>query len=284
MDVINVFLLALAGGVLSLTGGFILLKNAKLAKILSQVSAPFAAGALLAAVFFDVLPEALEIGEMNNVFIWLLIGIVGFFILERRLNWFHHHHEHEADTNVKKRTPAMLVVGDTLHNAIDGAAIGIAYLADPMLGVVTAIAVALHEIPQEIGDFGLLLKAGWNKNKVLKVNLLSALACVATALATYFIGTGVEQIIAPALGLVSGMLLYIALSDVLPSVHDSKNHKKWLDKATLLFLSGIFIVWGAITLTHSVFDVHLHEDESNSEIHSDEHDEEHEEDEKDHKD
>lgn len=282
MDVLNVFLLSLAGGVFSLTGGFILLRNAKLAKLLSKISAPFAAGALLAAVFFDVLPEALDLGEVNNVFIWLLIGIVGFFILERRLNWFHHHHEHDADTNIKKRIPAMLVVGDTVHNAIDGAAIGIAYLADPMLGVVTAIAVALHEIPQEIGDFGLLLKAGWAKNKVLKVNLLSAMACVATALITYFVGSSVEQIIAPALGLVSGMLLYIALSDVLPTVHDSKNHKKWFDQATLLFITGLVVVWGAITITHSVFDTHAHDEDSQSESHKDD-EESHEEDEE-HKD
>lgn len=282
MDVLNVFILALAGGVISLSGGFVLLKNAKLAKLLSQISAPFAAGALLAAVFFDVLPEALELGKIDNVFIWLLLGIVGFFILERRLNWFHHHHEHDADKNVKKRIPAMLVVGDTVHNAIDGIAIGVAYLADPMLGVVTAIAVALHEIPQEIGDFGLLLKSGWAKSKVLKVNLLSAMACVVTALATYFIGNSVEQIIAPALGLVSGMLLYISLSDVLPTVHDSKNHKKWFDKATLLFLSGIIIVWGAITITHSVFDTHSHEEETHSETHKDG-DDDHDED-KEHKD
>lgn len=271
MDVINVFILALAGGVLSLTGGFILLKNAKLAKVLSQISAPFAAGALLAAVFFDVLPEALELDKVSNVFVWLLFGIVGFFILERRLNWFHHHHENEADNSIKKRLPAMLVVGDTVHNAIDGAAIGVAYLADPTLGLVTAIAVALHEIPQEIADFGLLLKAGWAKNKVLKVNLLSAMACVATALATYLIGSSIEQIIAPALALVSGMLLYIALSDVLPTVHDSKNHKKWLDKATLLFLSGIVIVWGAISITHRIFDVHSHENEAHAENHDDDH-------------
>lgn len=272
MDLIYVLLLALAGGVISLSGGFVLLSNSRLAKTISQVSAPFAAGALLAAVFFDVLPEAIELGGTSKVFIWLLAGVVGFFILERRLNWFHHHHEHQADSSIKKRIPAMLVVGDTVHNAIDGMAIGVAYLADPTLGVVTAIAVALHEIPQEIADFGLLLKSGWPKKKVLKVNLLSAMACVATALATYLIGSSVEQIISPALGLVSGMLLYIALSDVLPTVHDTKNHKKWLDKATILFIAGIVTVWGAVTLTHSVFDVHSHDEASHSDQHSDEED------------
>lgn len=272
MDLIYVLLLALAGGVISLSGGFVLLGNSRLAKTISQVSAPFAAGALLAAVFFDVLPEAIELGGTSKVFIWLLVGVVGFFILERRLNWFHHHHEHQADSSIKKRIPAMLVIGDTVHNAIDGMAIGVAYLADPTLGVVTAIAVALHEIPQEIADFGLLLKSGWPKKKVLKVNLLSAMACVATAIATYLIGSSVEQIISPALGLVSGMLLYIALSDVLPTVHDTKNHKKWLDKATILFIAGIVTVWGAVTLTHKVFDVHSHEEASHGDQHSDEED------------
>lgn len=266
MDFIYLILLAAIGGVFSLAGGVILLKNNKLASLVSHVAAPFAAGSLLAAVFFDLLPEALELGKLENVFLWTLGGIVIFFLLERRLGWFHHHHEHQEETKKIHRLPAMLIVGDTVHNAIDGAAIAIAYIADPTLGVVTAIAVALHEIPQEIGDFGLLLKAGWKKSKVLKVNLLSAMASVVTAVFVYLIGSNSEVLIAPALGLISGMLLYISLSDVLPTVHETKTGRKWFDNASMLFVAGIIAVWGAVSITHNVFDTHDHlEDSSNSE-------------------
>lgn len=272
MDFVYLLILATIGGVFSLAGGLLLLRNKKLANIISHIASPFAAGALLAAVFFDLLPEALEIDDKGSILLWVLAGIVGFFLLERRLGWFHHHHEHEKDQNIKHRLPAMLVVGDTVHNAIDGVAIGIAFLANPGLGVVTALAVALHEIPQEIADFGLLLKAGWKKSKIIKVNILSALASVIAAVAVYLIGIDMEKIIAPALALVSGMLLYIALSDVLPTVHETKSGRKWFDNSALLVILGIVIVWGAVVLTHNVFNTHSldgaeeHRDET-TEIH-----------------
>jgi zinc and cadmium transporter len=268
MELLNLLLLTAFGGVFSLAGGFIMLKNSKVAKLVSHVSAPFAAGSLVATVFFDLLPEALSEEVSDKVFFWVLIGIVGFFLLERRLGWFHHHHEHKAENNNKHRLPAMLVIGDTVHNAIDGAAIAVAFLAHPTLGIVTAFAVALHEIPQEIGDFGLLLKAGWDKQRVLRVNLLSAMASVAAAVFVYAIGLNVEQMIAPALGLISGMLLYIALSDVLPTVHETKSGRKWFDNASLLFVAGIIVVYCAVNLTHKFVDDHHGDEPHTSEVKS----------------
>lgn len=264
MQLINLILLTLFGGVFSLVGGVVLLKNKKMAKILSHISAPFAAGALLAAVFFDLLPEALDIDKSTTILFWALTGIIGFFILERRLGWFHHHHEHDKEIGLRKRMPAMLIIGDTVHNAIDGAAIAIAFIADPGLGVVTALAVALHEIPQEIGDFGLLLKAGWKPKDVLKVNVLSALSSVVVAVVVYFVGQGLESFIGPSLGLISGMLLYVALSDVVPTVHETKSGRKWFDNASMLLLAGVAIVYSGITITHGL--IHdSHEDNHSSE-------------------
>jgi len=262
MQLINLILLTIFGGVFSLIGGVILLQNKKLANLLSHISAPFAAGALLAAVFFDLLPEALELGGPPTILLWALFGIVGFFVLERRLGWFHHHHEHEKEKGSKSRLPAMLIVGDTVHNAIDGAAIAIAFLANPGLGVVTALAVALHEIPQEIGDFGLLLKAGWKPKDVLKVNVLSALSSVVVAVAVYFIGQDLDKFIGPSLGLISGMLLYVALSDVVPSVHETKSGRKWFDNASLLLVAGVATVYIGISLTHDL--MHSSHDETHS--------------------
>ena len=252
MQVVYLLMLTLLGSVFSLFGGFVLLRNNKIAQLISHLSAPFAAGALLAAVFFDLLPEALEFKESSTVFLWVLIGVVVFFLLERRLGWFHHHHEHENEKNAQHRLPTMLVIGDSVHNAIDGAAIAIAFLADPTLGLVTTIAVALHEIPQEIGDFGLLLKAGWEKKRIIRINVLSAMSAVVAAMMVYFIGSSTEQIIAPALGLISGMLLYISLSDVLPTVHEAKSGRKWFDNSSLLFVAGIVVVYVAVEVTHSI--------------------------------
>lgn len=250
MNIFHLIALALAGSLVSLAGGFLLLTNRKLALFVAKISGSFAAGALIAAVFFDLLPEALNYSDnaSGNILGWSLIGITIFFILERRLRWFHHHHEHATDRTL----PAMLIIGDTLHNAIDGVVIAFAYLADPAVGVVTTIAVAFHEIPQEIGDFGLLLKSGWGRRKIILANVLSALATVVAAMVVFLIGRDHENLVGPALALSAGMLLYVALSDVLPSVHEKHPSRKWLDSANLLFLAGVMVVYLAIRIAHLV--------------------------------
>lgn len=250
MNIFHLILLATTGSVVSLAGGFLLLSNRKLALIVAKFSGSFAAGALIAAVFFDLLPEAIEHTDKSadSILTWALIGIAGFFVLERRLRWFHHHHEHGADRTL----PAMLIIGDTVHNAIDGVVIAFAYLADPAVGAVTTIAVAFHEIPQEIGDFGLLLKSGWARKKIVLANILSALATVVAAMVVFLIGKNQEALVAPALALSAGMLLYIALSDVLPSVHEKNPSRKWLDSSNLLFLAGVAVVYLAIKIAHIV--------------------------------
>lgn len=251
MNIYHLIALSAIGSLVSLTGGVLLLTNRKLAFLVAKISGSFAAGALIAAVFFDLLPEAINYSDesASSVMSWALFGIVGFFILERRLRWFHHHHEHGGVTG-DRTLPAMLVIGDTIHNAIDGVVIAFAYLADPALGVVTTIAVAFHEIPQEIGDFGLLLKSGWGRKKIVLANIFSALATVVAAMTVFLVGRDHEQLVAPALALSAGMLLYIALSDVLPSVHEKQPSRKWLDSANLLFIAGASVVYVAIKIAH----------------------------------
>lgn len=253
MNIYFLLLLATIGSVVSLAGGFLLLVNIKLASKLAKFSGPFAAGALIVAVFFDLLPEAISYSERSAEYIlgWTLVGVAIFFILERRLRWFHHHHEHGAD-GASRTLPLMLIVGDTVHNAIDGAAIAFAYLANPALGVVTTIAVSFHEIPQEIGDFGLLLKFGWGRKKIVLANVISALATVIMATFVYFAGSGHLALVAPALALSAGMLLYIALSDILPTVHEKQPSRKWLDSANLLFVSGMVVVYLAVLVAHHI--------------------------------
>lgn len=253
MDYFNVFILALAGSVLSLLGGIVLISNKKLALSIANYSAPFAAGALIAAALVDLLPEAIEAGsvEPQRIGIWLLVGMAIFFLLERKLSWFHHHHE-KGHSHLQKRLPAMLVIGDTLHNAIDGAAIAITYLADPTLGIITTIAIALHEIPQEIGDFSLLLKAGWTRKRVLLVNFLSAAATIVSALVVYSLGSSIEPVLPIALAITAGVLLYIASSDVIPEVHNIKPKSFFKDSVSFLFVLGLAAVTLAVLIAHQI--------------------------------
>ncbi len=149
----EVLIFSLIGGVFSLIGGLLLIRSKKSADALAKYATPFAAGVLLATAFTDLIPEAIHTAEGRfedrRIFIFVLIGILIFFMLERFLRWFHHHHEHGKE----KSSSALIITGDTIHNALDGVAIGAAFLIDTPTGIVTTLAVALHEIPQEIGDF-----------------------------------------------------------------------------------------------------------------------------------
>src|SRR3990167_8401484 len=157
----HVIFFSLIGGVFSLIGGILMLSHKKLAEILADYATPFAAGALLAAVFMDLLKDGLAEASEDTVLFATMLGLVLFFFAERFLHWFHHHHQHAGSDP----TVGLIVVGDTIHNALDGVAIAAAFLISVPTGIVTTIAVATHEIPQEIGDFGLLLAKGMTRGK-----------------------------------------------------------------------------------------------------------------------
>ena len=259
---VHVIFYSLIGGLFSLVGGALLLSRQHLAKKLAIYATPFAAGALLAAVFLDLLKEGVESGSSDTVFAATLAGILIFFLAERFLRWFHHHHEH-AD---KKTDPSvsLIVIGDTLHNAMDGVAIAAAFLVSVPTGIVTTLAVAAHEIPQEIGDFGLLLAKGMSRVKVLLVNAFSALATTLMAVLTFTLGSDEHLPVGMLLGLSAGFLLYIALSDVIPSIHEKVPKKKLVELQTLLLLLGVAMVGLAINLSHQFIHEHHHESVNHS--------------------
>src|SRR3989344_6674767 len=145
----HIIFYSLVGGVFSLVGGLLMLSHKKTAENLAAYATPFAAGALLAAVFMDLLKDGLEEASADTVLLSAMIGLVAFFFAERFLHWFHHHHQHNGHSD-----PAvgLIVVGDTVHNALDGVAIAAAFLISVPTGIVTTMAVAAHEIPQEVGD------------------------------------------------------------------------------------------------------------------------------------
>lgn len=245
-----ILLFTFLGSVSALIGGFILLSKEKFALKISHFLASFAAGVLLGTAFFDLLPEAIHEGERRDVdvFFYTLIGIVLFFLIERFIHWFHHHeepHEHEKET---KSTVPLIIIGDTVHNFIDGIVIAATFLVSIPLGIVTSLAVVTHEIPQEIGDFGLLLHKGLKRKKIIIFNLLSASAAFMGAMITYLLGGELVKGYIPIfLSLTAGFFIYIASSDLIPEIHYEKRRGFALIE-TLLLIFGIVVIWISVSL------------------------------------
>ncbi len=242
----HIIFYSLIGGLFSLVGGIFMLGHKKTAKLLAAYATPFAAGGLLAAVFLDLLKEGVEVASPDHVMLSALIGVLVFFFAERFLRWFHHHHQHGK----QDPTVGLIIAGDTIHNAMDGVAIAAAFLISVPTGVVTTLAVAAHEIPQEIGDFGLLLAKGLRKRSVLLVNVLSALATTAMALITFALGSEERVPAGVLLGASAGFLLYIALSDLIPTIHETSRNKRLIELEPVLLVCGVAVVGIAIELAH----------------------------------
>lgn len=235
------------GSVVSLIGGVLLLLREKFALKISHFLSAFAGGALLGTAFFDLLPEAQEAaGEGGvNVFLWTLGGILLFFLLER----FIHHHDQSHNPNEKNTVVPLIIIGDSVHNFIDGVAMAGTFLVSIPLGIVTSLAVAAHEIPQEIGDFGLMLHKGVSRKKVLWINFFSALAAMVGAIVTYLAKDSIEGLLPAVLGLTSGFFIYIAASTLIPEIHSQEDQKIafW---ETIMLLLGVLVIYITIsTLT-----------------------------------
>jgi zinc and cadmium transporter len=239
---LNVIFYSLMGGIFSLIAGVLLLRREKTAQAMARYATPFAAGVLLAAALTDLIPESLHNSthEPSIVLTWVLLGMLGFFMLERFLRFFHHHHEHGGK---EKSNNSLIIIGDTLHNALDGVTIGAAFLINTPTGIVATIAIAAHEIPQEIGDFGLLLKNGMKRSRVLLVNVLSALATTILAATTYAIGDTNSLPLAELLAITAGFFIYVAASDIIPEIHEEKSRTKIDWRPWLLLLGAAFVLF-----------------------------------------
>lgn len=248
----QVIFFALVGSLFSLVGGIYMLLGGKGAGLLQRIALPFAAGALLAASFFDLLPEALETGDTHLVLGWTLGGFLFFFVAERGLRWFHHHHVHVGSEDQANRL--LIIFGDTLHNFLDGLALGASFLVSPATGIITTLAVAAHEIPQEIGDFGLLLKKGLSKVSVLVVNVISALATLVGAALVFGFGDTVRLPVEVLLAITAGFFIYIAAADIIPSIH-KKGHTRGANWETIILICSAAIVACTTMLIHSLLKV-----------------------------
>jgi len=201
----------------------------------------FAAGALLGDVFIHLLPEIVEeLGFNLSITFGILIGILLFFILEKVLHW---HHCHDQDCLVhNKPLAAINLIGDAFHNFLDGILIAGSYLVSIPLGIATTIAVLFHEIPQEIGDFGILLHTGFSKAKALFYNFLISLTALAGAVLTFFIGPLIENFTHYIIPITAGGFIYIAASDLIPELHKETTLSKSILSIVGIIL-GIFVMF-----------------------------------------
>jgi zinc and cadmium transporter len=209
-------------------------------KLLKKIIMPlvsFSAGALLGGAFLHMLPEAItKMDNLLSIFLWLLFGFSLFFLLENFIKW---HHCHETPSNHKKPVTYLILIADGLHNFIGGLAIAGAFIVDIQVGIVTWLACAAHEIPQELGDFGILIHGGWHKKKALLFNFFSALTIVLGGLIAYLISTKID--VAFLLPFAAGNFIYIACSDLIPEIKQKTDLKINLIHF-ITFIIGILLI------------------------------------------
>lgn len=232
---------SLAGGILSVLGAALLALNAHSLRFVGAMVS-YAIGALLGAVFLDILPEAIKLTPNVAAFsATLLGGILLFFILEKLVLWRHCHHDHcEAHEpkveNDHGRSGLMIMLGDTFHNFVDGVIIAAAFLTDIQLGIVTSMAIIAHEIPQEVGDFAILLHSGYSKVRALKLNLISSFASVVGAVLGYFTLQTMQSWIPSLLALAAASMIYVAVADLIPGLHKRTEMKDTVQQVFLILL------------------------------------------------
>lgn len=217
----------------------------------------YAIGTLLGATFFEVIPHAIETTENVHVFSGILLGgILLFFILEKFVIWHHCHtdsceaHSTNAEQATNGRSGTMILVGDTFHNFVDGILIAAAFLTDIRLGIITTIAITAHEIPQEVGNFLILLHSGFSKKRAFVFNLLSSAAMLLGGLLAYVAFESVSDLISPFLAIAAASMIYVAVADLIPGLHKHTDFKASIEQI-LLILLGIATIVGASYLVHA---------------------------------
>lgn len=248
-------LAALAGGVLSVlaAAGTLALHAAWISRLVS-----FAVGALLGAVFLELLPHALEEGSAERVMVTVLVGLLAFFLLEKLVLWRHSHGHDEHDPDVDEsehdhalhahdhgRSGLMILIGTAVHNFCDGVVIAASFLADTRLGIATTVAIVAHAVPQQVGDFAVLLHSGFRRGRAFAYNVSAGFATLAGALAGYYALADMQQMLPTVLAIAAASLLYVAVADLIPSLH---RRPEPLETAKQMLLIGLGV--GVIAAVH----------------------------------
>ncbi|MEW6749057.1 MAG: ZIP family metal transporter [Candidatus Micrarchaeota archaeon] len=224
---------------ISLVGVFLLSLKKKTMEATTFVILAFATGSLLGAAFLHLIPEMVEGMEPHDILPWVVASMLLFYLLEHLLHWHHEHHDH---TTHEKPLAYLVLLGDGVHNFFDGIAISAAFLTSPEIGITATIAIMLHEIPQEVSDFTLLIYAGFSRAKALATNLLSGLTAVLGAISFFYLSELVEGLELFGLAFAAGGFVYIASTDLLPELHKERKGTK----AILQFiavLAGVLMMW-----------------------------------------
>jgi len=245
----------IAGGVLSVAAAAAFALNTRASQVPFLIS--YAVGALLGAVFLELLPQAFGMSDNLEALAGVILGgLLLFFVLEKLVLWRHCHQEQceghvpPMIANDHGRSGAVIIIGDTFHNFVDGVLIAAAFLANHHLGVVTALAIIAHEIPQEVSDFLILLHSGYSKTRALLLNMLSSAAMVAGGVIAYFALQTMEQWIAPLLGVAIASMLYVAVADLIPGLHRRPELQATVQQVALIAL-GVGAIWLVGGLAHS---------------------------------
>lgn len=225
---------------ISFAGVFAIPIRKEAARKIMSTAVAFATGSLLGAAFFDVLPEAFEAGG-KAMFSFVFLGMMAFFVLERYIHWNHCH-----ATGCEKHYHPMTylnIMGDAFHNFVDGAVIAASYFVSVPLGIVTTFAIVAHEIPQEIGDFAILIHGGFSKKSAQIFNFLTSITAFFGAGITYFFAKEVENAIPMILAVAGGGFIYLATADLIPEIH-KETERSSMALQSLALASGILIIVG----------------------------------------
>ncbi len=250
---------------------FLLLSEQRRAKVLPH-GISFAIGALLAVAFWGLIPEAFsetKPEQFQSLSGTILAGVLGFFVLEKLLIWRHchsgdceahgnedeyehgHGHTYSHSHGIAKSAGALIILGDGIHNFVDGVLIAAAFLTDVQLGIVTSLAVAAHEIPQEVGDFAILLHSGYSRSKALFYNILASLTTVLGGVLAYFSLADLHESLPYFLVLAASSFIYIAVADLIPSLHKKTDMKTSLQQIALIAM-GVLLICSLHGLAHNI--------------------------------
>lgn len=274
MSLLNwIIIFSLLGGVLSvLAASIFLLINNEYQKKLLPHTVSFAIGALLGAALLALLPHAMIVNEnvdFHDLGLTILMGLLGFFLLEKMVLWRHCHSSHcevhslsevhissevhshtsgHTHQDEKNASGTLIIIGDAVHNLVDGVLIAAAFMTDIDLGIVTALAVAAHEIPQEIGDFAILLNNGYERRRALFFNILASMATLVGAVIAYYSLQSMQHALPYILAIAASSFIYIAVADLIPGLHKKTALRETIQQIALIVLGVVTIYWAHSTL------------------------------------
>lgn len=234
-----IILATFALSALSLIGAITLVLKEDILKKITIPLVALSAGAFIGGAFLHLIPEAIhEIGEVKSVMLWVIFGFVLLLVFEQFIHW---HHCHRMPSEHKHPVTYMILFSDSLHNFLDGLAIGAAFIINPALGWVTTLAIAAHELPQELGDFGILVHGGWKKNKALLFNLFSGFTAILGGVVAWLLSGEIE--ITYLLPFAAGNFIYIASADLIPEFKHCERIKRNF-YYFLSFILGLAFMYG----------------------------------------